>query len=461
MRTTASIVVALTCLTSRGASLRHEARDALEKSTACFESISTRGGYLWWYSEDLKERAGEGKAKETQVWVQHPGTPSVGMAFLRAYDVTKDERYLRAARSAGEALAWGQLESGGWTYSIDFDPQNQRFYRRAEKGKLSETQAAKRRNVTTFDDDTTQGALRFLLVLAEASPANVEIQSALDYGLAGLLRAQYANGAWPQGFDGKLRSATNDPGRRAHLPNEWSRTPDVKEYWWQYTFNDGAMGDCIRTLLEASRRLKKPEYLDAARRGGNFILLAQLPSPQSGWAQQYNFAMEPAWARRFEPPAVSSGESARLIGTLIQLYGATGDENYLKPISAAIDWLKRSQIATNKWARFYELGSNKPLYFTKDYRLVYTDDDLPTHYAFQGAFGVAEAIATFEKVRREGRVGTLDIGARGTRKPTEERVRSVISALDSKGRWLRNGRIESRVFIENVNVLCDYLSSLN
>jgi hypothetical protein len=454
-------------MTCQGASLREEARGALERATEYFQSISTRGGYLWWYSEDLKERAGESKARDTQIWVQHPGTPSVGMAFLRAYEVTKDGRYVKAARAAGEALAWGQLESGGWTYMIDFDPGNQRWYRRAEKGKLSEAQIAKRRNVTTFDDETTQGALRFLMALVQASPTrSEEIQNALDYGLEGLLRAQYSNGAWPQGYDGKYRSAPHpgplpegegSPSKPARLPKEWSRTPDVKEYWFQYTFNDGAMGDCIETLLEAHRRFKKPEYLEAARRGGDFILLAQLPNPQRGWAQQYNFAMEPAWARRFEPPSVSSGESAGVIRTLVDLYVAKGEEKYLKPIPAAIEWLKGSQIASNKWARFYELGSNKPLYFTKDYRLVYTDDDLPTHYSFQGPAGVADAIAYYEEVQRVGRDRTKTRAERQALAPSEARVREIISALDEKGRWITKGRIESRAFIENVNRLCDYL----
>lgn len=460
MRTALTVVLTMVCVTSRGAPLREEARRGLERATAYFQSISTRGGYLWWYSEDLKERAGESKAKETQIWVQHPGTPSVGMAFLRAYEVTKDERYLCAAHAAGEALAWGQLESGGWTYMIDFDPQNRRSYRRAEKGQLSEQQVAKHRNVSTFDDDTTQNALRFLIALVEAIPTkNEQIQSALDYGLQGLLRAQYPNGAWPQGYDGKRRETTNDPGKRATIPKEWSRTPDVKEYWWQYTFNDGAMGDCIRTLLEAHERLKKPEYLEAARRGGDFILLAQLPNPQAGWAQQYNFAMEPAWARRFEPPSVSSGESAGIIRTLVDLYVATGDEKYLKPIPPAIDWLKRSQTGTNKWARFYELGSNKPLYFTKDYGLVYTDEDLPTHYAFQGEFGIPSAISAAERLRRDGRDRFEWVKQHARPEVTDSKVRAVINALDGKGRWVRNGRIETRLFINNVNMLCDYLQS--
>ena len=47
----------------------------------------------------------------------------------------------------------------------------------------------------------------------------------------------------------------------------------------------------------------------AARRGGDFILLAQMPEPQPAWAQQYNARMEPAWARRFEPASITGGES--------------------------------------------------------------------------------------------------------------------------------------------------------
>jgi PelA/Pel-15E family pectate lyase len=446
--------------TCTAAPLAEEARGALHRATAYMQSISTRGGYLWWYSEDLRERAGESKAKDTQIWVQPPGTPAVGMAFLRAFEVTKDRRYLAAAEAAAEALAWGQLESGGWTYQIDFDPANQRFYRRAEKGNLSGAQMAGRRNVTTFDDNTTQSALEFLMAVIEAGVKHPEIRMALDYGLEGLLRAQYANGAWPQGFDGKPRDAANHPAKPAQMPKEWSRTPDVKDYWFQYTFNDGAMRDCIRTALEAHRRLKKPEYLEGARRAGDFILRAQLPAPQSGWAQQYNFAMEPAWARKFEPPSVSSGETAGIIRTLVDIYLATGEEKYLKPIPAAIDWLKRSEIAPGKWARFNELGSNKPLYFTKDYRLVYTDDELPTHYAFQGEFGIPSAIKYYENVRGAGREAWLkESGKNKVGTVQALRAREVIEALDNKGRWLKNGRIETRVFIANVNTLCDYLQA--
>src|SRR4051812_44646109 len=71
-------------------SLPDRARAGLAKASAYLRSIATEGGYLWWYSEDLRERRGEEKATATQVWVQPPGTPSVGGAFLRAYAATKD-----------------------------------------------------------------------------------------------------------------------------------------------------------------------------------------------------------------------------------------------------------------------------------------------------------------------------------------------------------------------------------
>jgi hypothetical protein len=84
------VVLAAISVCAAEAPLTTEARAALDRATTFYRSISTRGGYLWWYSKDLKERAGENKATETQIWVQPPGTPSVGMAFLRAWQVTQE-----------------------------------------------------------------------------------------------------------------------------------------------------------------------------------------------------------------------------------------------------------------------------------------------------------------------------------------------------------------------------------
>ena len=42
-------------------------------------------------------------------------------------------------------------------------PTVRRGYRRSDGGKLTAADAAKRRNISTFDDDNTQSALRLLL----------------------------------------------------------------------------------------------------------------------------------------------------------------------------------------------------------------------------------------------------------------------------------------------------------
>jgi hypothetical protein len=109
--------------------LRDRAAQALRKATDFFTGqVATEGGYLWRYSDDLARREGEGKASDTTVWVQPPGTPSVGMAFLEAYESTDDPRYLEAARQAGYCLVRGQLQSGGWDYRIYFDPKQRGRY---------------------------------------------------------------------------------------------------------------------------------------------------------------------------------------------------------------------------------------------------------------------------------------------------------------------------------------------
>ena len=89
---------------------------------------------------------------------------------------------------------------------------------------------------------------------------------------------------------------------------------------------------------------------------------------QSGaWAQQYKND-QPAWARRFEPPAMCSIDTARAIDMLMDLYLRTANETYLDPIPAAVAWLTDSNTTIldvwggslqHFWARLYELVTNR------------------------------------------------------------------------------------------------------
>jgi PelA/Pel-15E family pectate lyase len=450
--------------------LETQVAEALARATRFFRTqVSTRGSYLWAYSEDLKTRRGEGDATHTQGWVQPPGTPSVGMAYLRTHAATGERAYLEAAKEAALALARTQLASGGWDYRIEFDPERSKqwYYRRdVEAG---DKDPGRRRNTSTFDDDNSQSALRLLMRVDTAlGRKDPEVRRAVEYGLARLLEAQYPNGAWPQRYDGERHSPAEYPVRQARYPKTWSRTHPAVRYQGHYTFNDNAIRDIILTLLEAHRTYGKPAYLDAARKGGDFILLAQMPEPQPVWAQQYNRDMEPAWARKFEPPSVASGESAGVARTLLDLYLYTGDAKYLKPLPPAAEWFKRSRLPGGRWARFYELKTNRPLYFNKRYELVYTDDDLPTHYSFQSEYGIPRLLSDFERVTRDGRDKYLaserrprtDAARRRDAEELEPRVREIIAALDPQGRWVEDGTIRSATFNRNIETLADYIAAV-
>jgi hypothetical protein len=474
----------LSCPAHSDAQLREAAAKALRKASEFFLSrVSTEGGYLWRYSKDLTKREGEGRASDTMVWVQPPGTPSVGMAFLDAYHDTGDAFYLEAARKAGDCLVRGQLESGGWEYRIDFDPNGRKRYAyRVDKGQ----EGRRDRNTSTLDDNTTQAALRLLMQLDKTLDfKDPKIHEAAQYGLDRLLAVQYPIGAWPQRFT-EPPDPEKFPVKKASYPESWSRTYPGSRYSAFYTFNDNAISDVIDVMFMASEIYGDQRYRQSAERAGQFILLAQMPEPQPAWAQQYDADMHPAWARKFEPPSVTGGESQGVMRTLLQLYRQTGDKKYLEPIPRAIAYFRRSELPGGRLARFYELKTNRPLYFTKTYELTYSDDDMPTHYAFKVGNGTERIERDYQRLlksgagelRREPSTGSRRASASRTARakgssPAVARVKAVIAALDDQGRWVEDGRlryhgdddpvrrvIDCRTFIANVRILSSYLATV-
>src|SRR5688572_15529385 len=107
------ILVPVFCLPGIAAEpTRAEVDQALLRAAKFFrEEVSTQGTYLWQYSADLSKREGEGKATKTQGWVQPPGTPGIGMAYLEAWHATTNKYFLEAARETAHALIHCQLRS--------------------------------------------------------------------------------------------------------------------------------------------------------------------------------------------------------------------------------------------------------------------------------------------------------------------------------------------------------------
>ena len=462
--------------------LREQARNALRRGVEFFrKEVAVEGTYLWQYSEDLSKREGEGKASATRGWVQPPGTPAVGMAYLTAFDATADTNYLDAARDTAYGLGRGQLQSGGWTYSIDFNADDRKRSAYRDGG----TNAG--RNVTTFDDDTTQSALRFLMRTDRALGfKDAKIHECVRYALESLLQAQYPNGAWPQGYD-RFPDKAQFPVKKAGFPETWSRTwPGSQQYWLRYTLNDGVVANLVETLFEAQRIYSvaaagttmnhaAAQCRSAAEKSGDFILLAQLPEPQPAWAQQYDFEMHPAWARKFEPPSVTGGESQGILKTLFQLYRETGHRKYLEPVPRALDYLRRSRLPDGRLARFYEVRTNRPLYFTKNYDLTHDDSDLPTHYAFKVTDGTEAISREYERLKllKPSELRTSEKKTpRGADSSLVKQVQAIIAAQDLRGRWVEDGRlrhhgpddptrrvIRAATFVRNLETLSRFLST--
>ncbi len=448
--------------------LTTEAQEQLRHATAFFrEQVAVQGGYLWRYSADLTCREGEKKATPAMAWVQPPGTPSVGLAFLDTYNKTGDPYYLEAAVESANALVKGQLHSGGWTYHIEFDPdQRKKFAYRSDR----RTNA---HNVTTLDDDTTQAALRCLIMVDRALDfKNTVLHEAALFGLDSLLRAQYPNGAWPQRYS-EFPDPDEYPVKKAGYPDDWPRIYKGADYSGYYTLNDNTLADTIALMDLAAETYSDDRYRAAWRKAGEFILLAQMPDPQPAWAQQYDVDMHPAWARTFEPPAITGGESQGILRVLLDFHAETGDRRYLDSAGRALAYLKKSRQPDGRLARFYEMKTNKPLYCTKSYELTYSDADTPTHYSFF-SYSSLDAIEVDYRA-------ACDVEGKGLHEykteptaapPSAEEVKILITTLDARGAWVEPGRlryhgeedptreiIDSQTFISNMSILSAYIAS--
>jgi hypothetical protein len=142
---------------------------------------------------------------------------------------------------------------------IEFDRNlGANWHRRTDVGKIPAAETTPRWNVSTYDDDNTQSALRLLLAVADAAgnsddPRDARIREARDYGLAKLLAAQLPTGGWPQRWNGAPVDPRRYPVQQARFPANYPRElPAFHNYQGYYTLNDNTQRDCVMTLLDAA-----------------------------------------------------------------------------------------------------------------------------------------------------------------------------------------------------------------
>jgi len=428
---------------------RDEALAAMKKATVFMsEKVALGGGHVWLVSEDLRRRWGEIPARPSQIWLQG-GTERVGEVLLDAFEATRDDDYLKAARKAADALVFGQHPLGGWHYFIDFEP--------AGIAEWYETQASRFRygyeeyrhyyGNATFDDRVTPDVARFLLrfyrVTREAAYRE-PVMKALDF----VLKAQYPNGAWPQRFP--LRDEYAHDG-----------LPDYTSF---YTLNDGATLAIFELLLDAYDTFGDQRYFESARRGADALIAMQGPDNQAAWAEQHGPDLRPIAARTHEPAGYVVRESRMGIVMLEMTYLLTGDARYLAPVPRCLAWFERvnRELAAEKYPppRYWEPGTNRPLYVVRipeptpeGYgKYVWTTDPAKARCDGKPCKGDGKPIVDVAQLRAQyAAIAALTTAkARATRLAemkarrsrrwrSDEGVATIIAAMDARGAWVTDG----------------------
>lgn len=364
------------------------------------EKASYRGGFVWSYLPDFSRQWGELEARRSMIWMQPPGTASVGHLFLDAYHATGDEFYYTAAERVAGAIIYAQHPSGGWNYVADFNGEAslKEWYSTIGKNAWRLEEFQHYYGNATFDDAGTAEAAKFLLRLY-VEKLDTKYRPALKKAIDFILDSQYPIGGWPQRF----------PLMHNH-PNK-----DNGDYSSYITFNDDVAAENIDFLLMCYQVLGEARVREPVVRAMNSFLVTQMGQPQPGWALQYTIELAPAGARSYEPKSLHTPTTAENIQQLIKFYRMTGETKFLAPIPAALEWLESLQFTTRKaeyegrsHPAFIELGTNKPLFTHRrganisngEYYVDYTPGNMLAHYKSASTIDVAKLRAAYQEALR-------------------------------------------------------------
>jgi PelA/Pel-15E family pectate lyase len=305
--------------------------------------------------------AGHGRAQETSERVPWA-------AVLDQPDAWYGSASARAV--ADNVLAY-QHRHGGWPKNIDMTIV------RADTAALE----------STIDNGATTTQIRLLSRVFTHTGAR-RYRDAVVQGIEYLLSAQYPNGGWPQVYP---------------LRNDYSR---------HITFNDNAMirvmellddfaegRVSLRTMEAASRERARA----AVQKGIDVILKAQvrIGGSATAWCAQHDeVTLEPRKARTYEHPSLSGHETVGIVRFLMAR--APPQPRVASAIEAAVAWLRtaalhgwrverrtdlskpngwdrvmvRAPDAPPLWARFYDIGTNRPIFSGRDGVIRYTLEEI-------------------------------------------------------------------------------------
>lgn len=274
-----------------------------------------------------------------------------------------------AIRIAGNVLLY-QRESGGWPKNIDMAAvldDAERAKVKSQKGSVD----------STIDNGATCNQLRYLGKVYNAT-GDKRCRHAFVTGIDFLLAAQYDNGGWPQIY------------------------PANRGYQGHITFNDGAMINAMTLLSDVRDKKAGLEFVDGQRRlrakravgrGIECILKCQIvvEGKRLAWCAQHDEkTFEARGARSYEKASVSGYESVGIVKYLMSIERPSA--KVILAIESAVMWfdeakivgmrVERRELSGRKgeydkvviadgnappiWARFYKIGTNRPIFCSRD-----------------------------------------------------------------------------------------------
>lgn len=301
------------------------------------------------------------------VVLRSPGTPAAGLLLVEAWERTGDPSYIDAARRNGDLLLQLQLPSGGWFSEMPVHGQDLAFWFKWYVP------------WATLDDDVTTGAVRFLLRLFEAT-GDPRYRAGAERGLDLLVRAQLRSGAWP---------LTYRP--------VWLRTvtPSFEDL---PSLNDAATASVISTLLLGAEVLNRPDLVEAAAGGGDWLVASRFADQSAGWAQQYDEEGRPVPGRAFEPVALASWETKHALGALAELARVRPEERYCTAIEEGLAWLESTALSPGCWARFISLDTGAPVFLDIDGHPVPSAVQAKRPYRWTGDYGIPSLFTQLGRV---------------------------------------------------------------
>jgi len=256
------------------------------------------------------------------------------------------------------------------------------------------------RNDATIDNNATYKEINHL-VEAYKQTSNKTYLQAAEKGIRYLLKAQNANGGWPQYY------------------------PDSSLYRSQITYNDNAMINVMTVLYHVANRTKGFDVVDASlvapaqsaiNKGLQCVLKTQVKTDGklTAWCQQYDKrTLQPVVARKFELIGLSSSESVDIVEYMLQLPSPSAE--VISAVKGAVQWLDAVKIKgyrfdhindasqpTKKdavlvadpnstiWSRYYDIGTNTPFFTGRDsqkkFKLTEIENERRAGYAWYGTW---------------------------------------------------------------------------